>query len=298
MPTLKELRNEIMLAFHGYGLTQPRTAMLTQAISASGGATFTMSAPDLADAGLAECEDELMYVSSVDRDSGSATVDATGRGYYGTSAAAHAEGVEITFAPTWPKARINTAINNTILNTYPQLFGVQQHQFTFNPSVTTYSLPAEAERILAVSADMNGPSMEQQQIRRYALSSVAPTDDWVTTNTITLQEPVTPGRTVTVTYSCQPSELSADTDELTSSGLRNTASRAIVYGAAAELLAFMDVARLPLDTVMADEMDEQNQIGSATRIANQLQIRAEMELEREAKRLRATTPVPMFRRTR
>jgi len=57
---------------------------------------------------------------------------------------------------------------------YPTLFGVAQTQFTFTPAVTTYEMPAEAENVLRVTADLNGPSREQQIIRRFDFNSVAP----------------------------------------------------------------------------------------------------------------------------
>jgi hypothetical protein len=121
----------------------------------------------------------------------------------------------------------------------------------------------------------------------------APSDDWPTTGTITLEEAVAPGRTVTVTFAKQPSALSGDSDALTASGLRETAKLAVVYGTCAQLLSFADVARLAVDTAEADEYAEKNALGMATRIAGQLAVRYEQELEKERKRLRQSTPTPI-----
>lgn len=63
-----------------------------------------------------------------------------------------------------------------------------------------------------------------------------------------------------------------------------------MLGACAQLLSMMDVSRLTVDTSPADELDNRNAIGSAARLANQFQIRYEMEIEKERQRLRATTP--------
>jgi hypothetical protein len=297
MTTFLQLQNEVLQTLHGYGLSQPRATHLTASVDASELVFAVTSAAD-ADMGLAEIEGELVFIESVDRTANTITIAPDGRGFYGTTAATHASGVRVTIAPSWPRNRVKQAINDVIASVYPTIFGVAQTQFTFNPSITTYSLPVAAERVLSVTADVNGPSLEQQVIKRYSFSSTAPTDDWATTNTISIQEGVTPGRTVTVTYLQQPTALSLDADALTTSGLRETAKLAIVYGACAQLLSFMDISRLTVDTAQADEYDEKVQVGMASRIAGQLQIRHEMELEKERKRLRATTPVNISVRKR
>lgn len=297
MTTFRQVQDEVLLTLHGYGLAQPRASFLSADIT-SGALTLTVNDASNFEMGIAEVGSELVFVESVDTTSNTITLSPDGRGYYGSTAAAHVTGTRVTFAPTWPRSRVAQAINDTILGTHPTLFGVAQAQFSYNPSVTTYSLPAEAERVLGVTADVNGPSREQQIIRRYSFSSSAPTDDWATTNTITLQEAPSPGRTVTVTYTKQPSALVADTDALSASGLRETAKRALVYGACAQLVTFMDVSRLAVDSSTADELDERNSPGMASRIGNQLQLRYEMELEQERQRLRAATPIAINVRNR
>lgn len=297
MSTFLEIQNEVLQLLHGYGLEQPRTTYLSSALDDN---TLTASVLDAAsvDQGVVEIEGELLFVLSVNRDTNVVTFAPDGRGYYGTTAAAHASGNRVVVNPTWPKNRIKGAVNDTIAGVFPTLFGVAQTQFTYNPSVTTYSLPAEAESVLSVTGDTNGPSMEQQRIVRYRFDSVAPADDWATGNSLTLQEAPSPGRTVTVTYTKAPSALSADEDALTASGLRETAKEVVVLGALARLVSKMDMARLPVDTAQAQEFDQPNQIGMATRIAGQLRLQYEAELEAERKRLRTTTSVPLTRRRR
>jgi hypothetical protein len=295
--TFLQLQDEILQTLHGFGLSQPRATFLTASIDADDLAISVTDASNC-EQGLVEIEGEAIFIESVDRNTNTLTVSPDGRGYYGTTAAAHDADVRCTIAPTWPRHRVKSAINDVIAATYPTLWGVAQTSFTYNPSVTTYALPAEAERILAVTAQVNGPSLEPQTISHYSLNSVAPTDDWATTNIISLHEAVTPGREVTVTYLKQPSALSGDSDAITVSGLRETAKLAIVYGACAQLVSFMDVSRLPVDVAVADEYDEKVQVGMASRISGQLQLRYEMELEKERKRLRATTPVKISVRKR
>lgn len=295
--TFKSLTDEILQTLSGYGLEQPRTTFLAANLTNTG-LTATVDDAASAQQGLAEIEDELIDIRSVNRGTNTLTISPDGRGFFSTTAAAHASGTRVRINPTFPRNRVKAAINDVIVGTYPTLFGVAQTQFQFTPSITTYSLPAEAERILAVTADLNGPSQEQQRITHYSFNSVAPTDDWATTNTLTLNQGVTPGRTVTVTYQKAPSALSADSDLLTASGLRETAKLAIVYGVCSQLAASMDVARLPVDTAVADEFAANNQVGIASRVSGQLYLRYQAELDAERKRLRATTPVTVSVRTR
>ena len=294
MTTFVQLQNEVLQVLYGYGLSQPRATRLNGAVDGAVTAFTVSSAADL-EQGVAEVDSELVFIESVDKGSNIATVI---RGYLGTTAAAHADAAILTMAPVWPRSRVASAINDTIQSMYPALFGVAQTQFTFNPVITTYSIPSEAEKVLRVTADLNGPSLEQQVVHRYSFDSVAPTDEWATTNTLSLHESVTPGKTITVTYLKALTALVADGDALTTSGLRETAKLAVIYGTCAQLLAFMDISRLPVDTAQADEYDSKNQIGMAARLSGQLQLRYDLELERERKRLRATTPVAINMRTR
>lgn len=277
------------MALHGYGLAQPRTTFLGAAISATDLTATVKNTSDI-DMGLAEIDGELVFIETVDRAAGTVTFSPDGRGYYGTVAAPHAANARLTFAPTWPRQRVKSAINDVILGVWPILFGVAQTQFTYSPAVTTYEMPAEAEGILSVTADTYGPSRQQQVINAYRFDSTAPLDEWATQNSLTLMQAASPGCTVTATYTKAPSILTADTDTIATSGLRESARQVLMLGACAQLLSMMDVSRLTVDTSSADELDGANPIGSAARLANQFQLRYEMEIEKERQRLRATNP--------
>lgn len=291
MSTLNQLVDDVLLALNGYGAPAPRASFLSGAVTASG-LTFTVTSAADFNQGIAEVGDELVYIESVNTATNTLTISADGRGFYGTTAAAHAAGDRVTMNPTWPRIRVEAAINDAIEGTYPVLFGVASTSFTFTGVQTTYELPAACEQVLSVTADTIGPSEEQQVIRRYSFNSVAPTDEFATGNSITLHEAAAPGRTVTVTYRIAPAAITS-ADEFTVSGLRGTAWKAVKYAACSELLAYMDTARLPVDTAAAAEYGERNQIGSASRISAQLYQRYEIELERERRRLASTTPVPI-----
>ena len=287
-----QLVNDVLLTLYGYGLNQPRASFLTQPIGAS---DLTIQVRDASNfsQGVAEIGDELVFIDSVDTVGGTLTLSPDGRGYFNTTGAAHDANARIECAPVWPKQRVRAAINDAIVGTYPTLWATGTESFTWNPSVNTYALDASAERVLSVTTDTIGPSGEQVAINKYAFNSVGPDG-----NIITLFEAGWPGRDVTVTYAKAPTTV-ASGDDFTDSGLRESALLAIKYAACSTLLAFMDTARLAVDTAQADEYDPSKAgIGTAARLSVQLYPRYQLELSNERKRLMATTPTPITLRKR
>lgn len=297
MTTFDNLVSDCLQTLQGYGLAQPRAAFLTAPVSAVDLA-LTVGDAEGFEQGVAEIGNEIVFIDSVDYGSGILTISPDGRGWYGTTAAVHAVGARATMAPVWPKNRIAGAINEAILGTFPTLFGLGTTQFTYNPSVTTYSIPAEAETVLKVVTDTIGPSLEQLQINRYNFNSSAPADVFATGNSLTLEQAGYPGRNITVTYTKQPTEITFGS-AFTASGLAETAKLAVKYAALSALTASMDTARLPVGTAQADELDpSKDAIGTASRTSLQLYQRYLVELETERKRLRAANPVPTRVRAR
>lgn len=297
MSTFDQLVSDCLLILQGYGLAQSRAAFLASGVD-DNDLQFTVGDASGFEQGVAEIGDEIVFIDSVDYPSAILTIAPDGRGWSGTTAAAHSQNARITMAPTWPKRTVATVLNEAIVGTYPKLFGVGSTSFTFNPSVSTYELPAAAEKVLRVTADTIGPSREQRQINRYSFNSNAPTASFASGNTITLEQGADPGRSVTVTYLKQPTEITFG-DEFTDSGLSETAKLAVKYAACSALIAFMDTSRLPVGTAQADEYDpSKNGVGTATRISAQLYQRYLVELDTEQKRLRAAHPTPIVVRTR
>lgn len=284
------------MSLNGYGAPSPRASFLNGAVTSTALSMVVDNADDFSQ-GIAEIGSELVYIESVDTATKTLTISPDGRGFYGTAAATHADNTRVTMNPVWPRVRVEAAINEAIAGTYPVLYGVDTTSFTFNPSQTTYPLPADCVQVLSVTYDTVGPSQDQQPIHRYEVNLSAPVGPFPTGNAITLGQAVQPGRTVTVTYKKAPAAITSS-DEFTVSGLRSTAWKAVKLSATSELLNYIDTARLPLDTATAAEMAERNQIGSAARISTQLWQRYLIELEQERRRQAAETPVPVVVRGR
>lgn len=293
--TLDSLTDDVLLTLQGFGLSQPRAAALTQPASDTD-TILTVASVDGFEQGIAEIGDEIIFVSSVDRDGSTLTVT---RAQYGTTASAYADGATVTMAPVWTRKRIQAALNEAVVGVYPDLWATGTTSFLFNPAVTTYSLPAEAEKVISVHTETIGPSNELLAIHRYSENLVAPASDFSTGKSITLEKGGFPGRNIVVVYRRAPSELVNGSDPLTTSGLRETAKAAIKYAACSTLTAFMDAARLPVDTAQADAYDpSRDPIGNATKISAQLYSRYQLELAQEKRRLLQTNPATISVRTR
>lgn len=293
MSTFDELVHEVRATLQGFNLTREQVTFLDGAINASV-TSIVVDDASLVRPGIIEIGSECIDVQSIDTGSDVLTVSPDGRGFDLTTAAAHADGARVTVHPAYPTWRIQRAINNTIVGVWPTLFGVGTTSFTYTPATQTYSMPADAEGVLKVSATVVGPSPDQPEIYSYKFNSAAPTAEFATGNCITLHEAPDPGQTVTVAYRKAPSELSSG-DSLTDSGLSETARRCIVYGAVAELLSYVDAVRVLTETAVAKEMGSDIRVGSATQLSAQLTARYQMELLKEQDRLRTAYP-PRVRR--
>lgn len=288
MSTLGDLTNEVLIRLHGMGLTQPRAAFLTAPLGASDSVAYVGDASYFAQ-GVAEIGGEIVFIESVDRVARTLTFSPDGRGYYGTTAAAHSTGTRIEMGPLWPRHVVRQQINEAIIGTYPDLYGVATTTFTYNPSVNTYALPAAAERVIRVTTEVPGASNEKVRINRWYSEG----------GNITLEEAGWPGQTITVTYATRPVELADDDDDFTDSGLSETAKIAISYATCSHLLSYVDASRLNIASAQADEYDpSRSAIGQAQRLSVQLYQRYELELRKEKNRLREQYPTPINVRTR
>lgn len=288
--------SDVQQTLQGYGLTQARAAFLTAAIDTNDLAVSVGDSTGF-EQGVAEIDNEIVFISSVDYSSNTLTLAPDGRGFYGTSVASHSTDARITMAPIWPKNKIASAINEAILGTYPTLFSIATTTFSFNPAINTYELPATCKSVLRVTADTIGPTKEQLRIARFSFNPTA-NGEFGSGKSLTLEKGAFPGRNINVTFKTVPAEITFG-NNFTASGLAETAKLAIKYAACSSLLAFMDSSRLPVDTSQADELDEsKNPVGSASKLSAQLYQRYLVELEKERQRLRETTPTPMTVRTR
>ena len=291
MTTFNDLTEEILINLEGFTMRQDRTTYLTAAID-NNDLSIALASGDNIGKGILEIDDELLHIDSVDRSDRSAVISPFGRGYRGTTAAAHTINTKVTFAPSFPRISVKRAINDTLRAIYPNVYGVASHTFTFNASQNTYQLPVAAETIIAVSWDSIGPSGEWLPIRRWRHDPMAATADYANGNTITLNEAIVPGRTVQVVYAKTPTPRSADADVFTTTtGLEETSRDLVVYGASYRMASFLDPGRLTFTSPEADANDQTRPFGSGTSTARYLLALYQQRLQEESNRLNGKYPV-------
>jgi hypothetical protein len=283
--------DEVLINLSGYTYQQDRSTYLTAAVTtltspSSAPLVLQLGSTDNVGKGIIEVDDELMWVDSFDRVANTATVAPYGRGYLGTTASTHAVDAKVTISPIFPRYTVKKAINDTIAAVGGSLMSVKQTSFTFNAAITTYEFEnLNIENILTMMWQDIGPSKEWIRVRRWDFDPFADTAVWGSgSQTVTIGDYITPGRTVKVMYLTRPSQLVSASDDYASvTGLPQSSKDVVVLGAAYRLLAYLDPARASQISPQADEIDAKRAFGSANSAARQLYALYQQRLNEEVK---------------
>jgi hypothetical protein len=290
--TYANLVDEVLLNLSGYTLRQDRTTHLTQDVTSTGLLLNLGNTTNIGKGGI-EIDDEMLWLDSYDRISSTATVAPYGRGYHGTTAAAHTANTKVTIAPTFPRASVKKAINDTIDAVFPNLFGVGVYTFNYNSVKTAYSIPAEVQTVLYVSWKTTGPTEEWLPIKGWRHDPLANSTAFTTSNSISIYDRIEAGRTVQVYYTKKPTTLEASTSSAvfeTVTGLPSSCKDVILYGAAYRLSSFIDPGRLNYSSAEADQADTKIQYGSGASTTRFLLALYQQRLNEETKKLRDVYP--------
>jgi hypothetical protein len=235
--------------------------------------------------GTIEIGNELIWVDSFDRVNGIAYISPDGRGFRNSNIAPHASGSRVVISPVYPRIVVQKAINNAITGVYPDLFGVYFTTFPFVAARNTYQMPAEAVDVLSVKWQTVGPTREWLPVRRWKMDKMAAVGTFNTGKTLTVYDGIVPGRTVSVTYSKRPTELSLDSDDFTDSGLPDSAEEVITLGAAYRVSAYLDTPRVTSMSVEADALDQSTPSGAGAQASRyffaQYKDRLNVEMRRQ-----------------
>lgn len=291
MTTFDDMVQETLMNLEGFALRQDRSTYLTAGINSTD-LTVALASGENIGKGIIEIDDELIHLDSVDRTDRAALISPFGRGYRGTTAASHDINTKVTFAPSFPKISVRRALNDTIRAVYPSVYGVGKTTFSANSVQTTYSLPSEAETVLSVSWDVIGPSGEWLPIRHWRDDHTANTTEYPTGKTIGIYDSITPGRTVQVTFTKEPSLLVNGSDDFAAvTGLPNSVKDVIIYGASYRMVSFIDPGRLNFVAPEADQNDTTRPFGSGTSTARYLFALYQQRLQEESVKQNGKYPV-------
>ena len=290
--TYANMVDEILLNLSGYTLRQDRTTHLTQDVTSSG-LTLNLGSTTNIGKGVVEIDDELIWLDSYDRVSSSAVIAPYGRGYNGTTAAAHTTNTKVTVAPTFPKATVKKAINDTIDAVFPQLFAVGTYEFNYNPAVTAYQIPADVQTVLYVSRSVSGSSKEWLPVKGWRHDPLANATAFTTGNSVSIYDRAEAGRKIQIYYTKKPTTLAASASSAvfeTVTGLPSSCKDVIVYGASYRLASFIDPGRLNYSSAEADNADTKIQYGSGASTARFMLGLFQQRLQEEAGKLKDVYP--------
>ena len=298
--------DEIQINLAGYTYQQDRATHLTSAVTtltspSTSPTVLSLGSTENLGKGVVEIDEELLWVDSFDRVANTATVSPYGRGYLGTTAATHTADTKVTISPTFPRYVIKKAINDTINAVGSSIFAVNVTTFTFNAAQTTYDFDGlNIQNILSIMWQSVGPSLEWIPVRRWSWDSKADATAFgATSQTVTIGDYITPGRTVKVVYATDPVSFSdLATVALTNaqvfetiSGLPSSCKDVIVLGASYRLLTYLDPARAAQVSPQADETDSKRPYGASQTATKQLYALYTQRLNEETQRQQTAYPI-------
>jgi hypothetical protein len=297
--TLTDLINEVQINLAGYTYQQDRATHLTSAVTtltspSTSPTVLSLGSTENLGKGVVEIDEELLWVDSFDRIANTATVSPYGRGYLGTTAATHTADTKVTISPTFPRYVIKKAINDTINAAGSTIFAAKVTTFTFNAAQTTYDFDGlNIQNILTIMWQSVGPSQEWIPVRRWSWDSKADATAFgATSQTVTIGDYITPGRTVKVVYATDPEPFTTNAQDFsTQTGLPNSCKDVIVLGASYRLLTYLDPARAAQVSPQADETDSKRPYGASQTATKQLYALYTQRLNEETQRQQTLYPI-------
>jgi hypothetical protein len=298
MTTLAQMIDEVLINLSGYTYQQDRSTYLRTPVTTLTSPSTSPTILSLGDTsnvgkGIVEVGEELMWVDSFDRVGNTATVSPYGRGYLGTDAALHAADVKVTISPIFPRYVIRKAINDTIRAMGASLLAIKQTTFPFDAAVNTYEFEnLKIENILTMAWQDTGPSKEWIRIRRWNFDPFADVTTWgANSQTVSIYDFITPGRTVKVMYATPPTPMENITDVFTTTtGYSESARDIVILGASYRLLAYLDPARAGQISPQADETDGKRPYGASASATKQLFALYSQRLNEEVSAIQGQYP--------
>lgn len=281
--TLRQLVDSIESSLHSYTGIQETYTWLTADADAS---TTTLSVDDSTQVmrGIAEIEDELLFVHAADTDV--VSLAPFGRGYRGTTAAAHTANTPLLFDPAFPRAEVKKRINAVIASLHPTLYQIKTTAFTGDGFSLNLPLPVSADQVTSVSYQVPGDPTGYWQTHQDYRTDPLNQDG----NALLLGYPVTAGAQAQVTYRAPYGALSADTDTLADAGIPESCADLIEYGVTAHMLRFLEPARLQITAMENVSRAQVVQAGDASKVSAQLYAMYQQRLSEERRKLLLLLP--------
>jgi hypothetical protein len=260
-----DLTEEILSNLQGFTAAPDQvTALLADMTETD--ATLRVADSTGVSSGILEIGDELVWATAFDVASGNVTLLPKGRGWRGTTPAAHPKGETVTISPNVPRQVVIREINNQIEALYPTLFGIKTTQFVHDdPLKNAWPLPADAEAVFDVRfQDFLG---NWERVRNWEVEFSTDTALSSTGTAVRIGN-VPIGYPVQIVYGTRPSPMTTPESTLADTGLQRGAKDLLVLGTLARILPMLDVSRLAVQHAAADELATPRPLGSASALAD------------------------------
>ena len=302
MTTLTDMMNEVSLNLSGYTLVQDRSTHITEDVAATASTIASpiiikLASSDSVGKGVIEIDEELIWVDNYDRVGNTATIAPYGRGYSGTTIAAHTAGTKTTISPTFPRFVIKRAINDTIEAIGSSIFAAAATTITSNAAVAAFRIPATGDTlsikaVLSVAYQSIGASKEWIPVRSYRFNSNANVAAFSSGETLSIYDRIPSGRTIQVVYSTYPARFTSNSQVFTTqTGLPESCKDLVVLGATYRLLSNLDPARASMVSPQADETDSKRPYGSSQSLTKQIYALFNQRLNEEIKKQQDRYPI-------
>ena len=294
MTTFNELTDDVLSMLRGYVRSQESVTAMDGSLNATA-TSFNVDDGSRLGMGRAEIDDELVYINSVTTNF--VALQPWGRGVDGSTAATHADDARVTFNPLFPRHFVKRAINDAVQSIGVELKALDVTTFTAVASKNTYSLPAATKAVNQITWQTVGPSGRWETARRWQVDLEANSTQYTSGKTVTIWDPIVPGRTVQVRVMKEPGFMVSGSDTLESTaGLPASCRDVVALGTAARLVSSVDVSLLDPSSVQAGFFDERRQIGSASNVARTIYALFQQRLAEEVARFRDDLNTPIHYR--
>lgn len=289
MVTRNDVVDAVYNTLYSHGVVMDRPGWLTSSVTNTD-LTFQVNSGTNFSVGLAEVDDEMVWVDSV---SGNAlTLAPFGRGYQSTTAAAHSSNAKITSNPRVSRQSIVRTLANVVGRLYPTLYAVKTHDFVMNGVEWAYDIPADAEGILKVeweplaNVDKIWPEVYMYQFDVNSGASA-------TGKSLVLGQAPETGATVRVTYKAQFTPLATGATTLADAGMSDSCQDLLTFACASDHLRALEPARSRLQTVENVSRAQVVETGAAADAANSYYAMYQQRLAEERRSLLLRYPVSM-----
>jgi hypothetical protein len=259
MTTRSELLEGIRSSLHSYTGVHERVTSLASSMT-DVATTAELTEVEGAKRGIVEIDDEMLYATSVSGQT--LQLPPFGRGYRGSTAAAHDAGAMVTFDPAFPRFEIGRVVDEVVAGLFPALYQVKETTFEGQSIDRSHALPSDLEQILRVETKWDqDPEDYWHPIVNFEL------EKGTTDQILNLYEGSLPGWDIRVVYVARFGALSTDFD---TAGIPESYRDLIIYGVTSRMIRFLEPARLQLNSVENVSRANVVQAGSADRTATQL----------------------------